>query len=46
VFHPGLLLGRERKAAIASVIEQLAELRERLEAKGRDVDFGVEIMRP
>jgi deoxyribonuclease IV len=44
VFHPGFLLGRERKAAIASVIEQLAELRERLEEKGRDVDFGVEIM--
>ena len=44
VFHPGFLLGRERKDAIASVVEQLAELRERLEAKGRDVDFGVEIM--
>ena len=44
VFHPGFLLGRERKAAIASVVEQLAELRERLEGKGRDVDFGVEIM--
>jgi deoxyribonuclease IV len=44
VFHPGFLLGRERKDAIASVIEQLAELRERLEEKGRDVDFGVEIM--
>src|ERR671915_733998 len=44
VFHPGFLLGRERKAAIRSVVEQLAELRERLEAKGRDVDFGVEIM--
>ncbi len=39
VFHPGFLLGRERKAAIASVVEQLAELRERLEGKGRDVDF-------
>jgi deoxyribonuclease-4 len=44
VFHPGFLLGRERKAAIASVVDQLAELRERLEGKGRDVDFGVEIM--
>ena len=44
VFHPGFLLGRERQEAIASVIEQLAELRERLEGKGRDVDFGVEIM--
>ena len=44
VFHPGFLLGRERKEALASVVEQLAELRERLEGKGRDVDFGVEIM--
>ena len=44
VFHPGFLLGRERQAAIASVVDQLAELRERLEGKGRDVDFGVEIM--
>jgi deoxyribonuclease IV len=44
VFHPGFLLGRARKQAIASVVEQLAELRERLEGKGRGVDFGVEIM--
>jgi deoxyribonuclease IV len=44
VFHPGFLLGREREAAIASVVEQLAELRERLEAKDRAVPFGVEIM--
>jgi deoxyribonuclease IV len=44
VFHPGFLLGRERDAAIQSVVEQLAELRERLEAKGRAVPFGVEIM--
>jgi deoxyribonuclease-4 len=44
VFHPGFLLGRERAAAIASVVEQLAELRERLEGKGRGVPFGVEIM--
>ncbi len=44
VFHPGFLLGRDRKAAIASVVEQLGELRERLVGKGRDVDFGVEIM--
>ena len=44
VFHPGFLLSRDRKAAIASVVEQLAELRERLEGKGRDVDFGVEVM--
>jgi deoxyribonuclease IV len=44
VFHPGFLLGRERKDAIASVVDQLAELRERLEGKGRAVPFGVEIM--
>jgi deoxyribonuclease IV len=44
VFHPGFLLGRERDAAIASVVEQLAELRERLEKKDRGVTFGVEIM--
>src|SRR4051794_1063844 len=44
VFHPGFLLGREREDAIASVVEQLGELRERLEKKGRAVPFGVEIM--
>jgi deoxyribonuclease IV len=44
VFHPGFLLGRERDAALDSVIEQLRELRERLEAKERDVPFGIEIM--
>jgi deoxyribonuclease-4 len=44
VFHPGFLLGRQREAAIASVVEQLAELRERLEKKDRAVPFGVEIM--
>jgi deoxyribonuclease IV len=44
VFHPGFLLGRERADAIASVVEQLADLRERLESKGRAVPFGVEIM--
>jgi deoxyribonuclease-4 len=44
VFHPGFLLGRSREDAIDSVCEQLAELRERLEAKGRGVPFGVEIM--
>jgi deoxyribonuclease-4 len=44
VFHPGFLLGRERAVAVASVVEQLGELRERLEAKGRAVPFGVEIM--
>lgn len=44
VFHPGFLLGRTREAALADVVEQLAELRERLEAKGRAVPFGVEVM--
>src|SRR5213079_3789516 len=44
VFHPGFLLGRERAAAIDSVVEQLGELRERLEGKDRAVPFGVEIM--
>src|SRR5918996_1089852 len=44
VFHPGFLLGREREAALNDVAEQLAELRERLEGKGRGVPFGVEIM--
>jgi deoxyribonuclease-4 len=44
VFHPGFLLGRERDAALGSVIDQLRELRKRLEAKARDVPFGIEIM--
>jgi deoxyribonuclease IV len=44
VFHPGFLLGRERAEAIDSVVEQLAELRERLEGKDRAVPFGVEVM--
>src|SRR5919198_1239485 len=44
VFHPGFLLGRERDAAIDSVVEQLGELRERLEKKDRALPFGVEIM--
>lgn len=44
VFHPGFLLGRERTAALAAVIEQLGELRRRLESKGRAVPFGIEIM--
>jgi deoxyribonuclease-4 len=44
VFHPGFLLGREREDAIAAVVEQLVELRERLEAKDRAVPFGIEIM--
>ena len=44
VFHPGFLLGRERDAAIDSVVEQLGELRARLEQKDRAVPFGVEVM--
>jgi deoxyribonuclease IV len=44
VFHPGFLLERPREQALAAVVEQLAELRERLERKGRAVPFGVEIM--
>jgi deoxyribonuclease IV len=44
VFHPGFLLGRERATAIDSVVEQLGELRERLDKKDRAVPFGVEIM--
>ena len=44
VFHPGFLLGRDRRSALAAVTEQLRELRERLEQKGRAVPFGIEIM--
>ena len=44
VFHPGFLLGRSREDALASVVEQLGELRERLEKKGRAVPFGIEVM--
>ncbi len=44
VFHPGFLLGRTREEAIDSVVEQLGELRERLEKKDRGVPFGIEVM--
>src|SRR5689334_20792536 len=44
VIHPGFLLGRDRNQAIDAVVVQLAELRERLQAKGRAVPFGVEVM--
>jgi deoxyribonuclease-4 len=44
VIHPGYLFGRTKDEAIASVVEQLGEVRERLEAKGRAVPFGVEVM--
>src|SRR4051812_29215646 len=41
VFHPGFLLGRTREDAIDSVVEQLGELRERLEAKDRGGPFAI-----
>jgi len=44
VFHPGFLLQRTREEAIDSVVEQLGELRDRLEKKDRAVPFGVEVM--
>ena len=44
VFHPGFLLEREREKALADVVEQAGELRDRLEKKGRGVPFGVEVM--
>ena len=44
MFHPGFLLGRTREEAIDSVVEQLGELRERLEGKDRAVPFGIEVM--
>ena len=44
VFHPGFLLGRTHEEAIAASSSSSGELRERLEAKGRAVPFGVEVM--
>jgi deoxyribonuclease-4 len=44
VFHPGFLLGRERDQTIRDVVDQLGDLRERLEAKDRLVPFGIEVM--
>jgi deoxyribonuclease-4 len=44
VIHPGFLLGRTREQALAAVVEQLGELRQRLEGKERAVPFGVEVM--
>ncbi len=44
VIHPGFLFGRKRAEAVAAVLEQLAALRERLEAKKRAVPFGLEVM--
>ena len=44
VVHPGYPARPRAAAALESVAEDLAELRERLEPKGRTVAFGVEIM--
>jgi deoxyribonuclease IV len=44
VFHPGFLLGREREQAISDVVDQLGDLRTRLESKDRLVPFGIEVM--
>jgi deoxyribonuclease-4 len=44
VVHPGYLFGRSHDEAVASVVEQLAEVRERLESKGRAIPFGMEVM--
>jgi deoxyribonuclease-4 len=44
VVHPGYLLGRTRSKALAAVAKDLTALRKRLEAKGREVPFGMEIM--
>ena len=44
VFHPGFLLERARERAIADVVDQLGDLRARLESKDRLVPFGVEVM--
>jgi deoxyribonuclease-4 len=44
VVHPGFLLGRNRETALEAVAVDLSALRERLEAKGRGVPFGIEIM--
>jgi deoxyribonuclease-4 len=40
----GFLLGREREQAIADVVDQLGDLRERLDGKDRLVPFGIEVM--
>jgi deoxyribonuclease IV len=44
VFHPGFLLGRDHEHTIADVVDQLEDLKTRLEAKDRLVPFGVEVM--
>jgi deoxyribonuclease-4 len=44
VIHPGFLLGRDREHAIDDVVDQLGDLKARLEKKDRLVPFGVEVM--
>ena len=44
VFHPGFLLGRTHEDTLDALVEQLADLRERLAAKERALPFGIEIM--
>jgi deoxyribonuclease-4 len=44
VIHPGYLFGRTHAESVDAVVEQLAEVRERLEAKDRAVTFGMEVM--
>jgi deoxyribonuclease IV len=44
VFHPGFLLGRDREQTIHDVVDQLGDLRARLESKDRLVPFGIEVM--
>jgi len=44
VFHPGFLLGRDREHTVTDVVDQLGDLRARLEKKDRLVPFGIEVM--
>jgi deoxyribonuclease-4 len=44
VVHPGFLLGRERAEAVDAVVDQLGDVRSRLEQKDRLVPFGIEVM--
>ena len=44
VFHPGFLLGRDREQTIRDVVDQLGDLRARLDSKDRLVPFGIEVM--
>src|SRR5438477_8110643 len=42
--HPDFLLDRTREVATDAVVQQLTELGQRLESKGRLVPFGIEVM--